>query len=216
MKVLQINSVCGIGSTGRIATDIASMLKENHIDSYIAYGRETSLEDDHVLKIGSKLDCYMHAVLTRMFDNHALQGSERATRNFINQINRLAPDIIHLHNLHGYYINIKILFDYLKKSGKPVVWTLHDCWSFTGHCAHFSYAQCEQWREGCNTCSQTRNYPASAFRDNSQSNYAKKRVIFSGLDNLTLVTPSKWLAGLAEKSFLARYPVKVWKINLSF
>ena len=209
MKVLQINSVCGVGSTGRIVTDIDSKLRKNNIESYFAYGRDTSVNNDHTLRIGSKLDCYVHAGLTRLFDTHVLWGSWRATSNFIKQIKNINPDIIHLHNLHGYYINIKILFDYLKDTGKPVVWTLHDCWSFTGHCAHFTYIQCDKWREECHKCPQKKSYPASIFIDNSKRNYHLKKEIFNSLKNMTIVTPSKWLADLVRKSFLSKYSVKV-------
>jgi len=209
MKVLQINSVCGVGSTGRIANDIASKLREHNIESYIAYGRESSIKGENILKIGSKHDYYIHGVLTRMFDNHALVGSVRATCNLVNHIIKLDPDIIHLHNIHGYYLNVKILFEYLKKSGKPVVWTLHDCWSFTGHCAYFSYVQCDKWIDGCHNCPQLKSYPASAFLDNSRRNYKIKKQLFSSMDNLTIITPSKWLADLVGKSFLGQYPIKV-------
>jgi putative colanic acid biosynthesis glycosyltransferase len=209
MKVLQINSVCGLGSTGRIVTDIDTTLRENKIESYIAYGRETSINNDHILRIGSKLDYYIHGGLTRLFDTHALLGSSMASKRFIEQIKKIDPDVIHLHNVHGYYLNIKILFDYLKTSGKPVVWTLHDCWSFTGHCAYFSYAQCDKWIEGCYRCPKRNSYPASAFIDNSKRNYLIKKELFTSLENMTIVTPSQWLADLVAQSFLAKFPVRV-------
>jgi len=209
MKVLQINSVCGVGSTGRIATDIATKLRENNIQSYIAYGRDTSIDNDHTLRIGTKLDYYVHGGLTRLFDTHALLGSRRATNKLIKQIKNIDPDVIHLHNLHGYYINIKILFKYLKKIDKPVVWTLHDCWSFTGHCTHFSYVQCKKWMVECHKCPQKKVYPASAFLDSSKRNYYIKKDLFTSLEKLTIVTPSQWLADLVGKSFLSKYPLKV-------
>lgn len=209
MKVLQINSVCGVGSTGRIATDIASKLIESSLESYIAYGRETSINNEHTLKIGSKLDYYVHGALTRLFDTHALLGSKRATIRFIKKIRAIDPDVIHLHNLHGYYINIKILFEYLQETGKPVVWTLHDCWSFTGHCAHFSYAQCDKWIGECHRCPQKKAYPASDFLDNSRRNYNIKKELFTSLSNITIVTPSQWLASLVKKSFLSECPIKI-------
>lgn len=209
MKVLQINSVCGVGSTGRIATDIDSQLRKNNIESYIAYGRETSINNDHIMKIGSKLDYYLHGCFTRLFDTHAILGSGRATMHLINKIKKIDPDVIHLHNLHGYYINIKILFNYLKESGKPVVWTLHDCWSFTGHCAHFSYVQCNKWHDGCHDCPRKKGYPGSFLFDHSKQNYEKKRELFTSLDNMTIVTPSQWLANLVQSSYLNKYPVRV-------
>ena len=209
MKVLQINSVCGTGSTGRIATDIVSKLEGNNVEGFIAYGRETSIHNEYILRIGNKIDYYIHGGLTRIFDTHALLGSRRATNRFVEQIRNINPDLIHLHNLHGYYINIKILFEHLQQTNKPVIWTLHDCWSFTGHCAYFSYVQCEKWIDGCGNCPQKKSYPASYFFDNSKRNYQIKKALFTSLKNLTVVTPSQWLADLAEKSFLSEYPIKV-------
>ena len=208
MRVLQINSVCGVGSTGRIATDIHSMLIQKGYESYIAYGRDLPKNCTTSIKIGTKLDNYIHVALTRALDKHGF-GSIKATRNFIKKVDQLDPDIIHLHNIHGYYINIKVLFDYLKKSGKPVIWTLHDCWSFTGHCAHFDYAGCNKWTTGCHNCPEKSSYPASIFFDNSRVNYQMKKEIFTGVKDLTIVTPSKWLAGLVKLSYLKEYPVKV-------
>ena len=145
MKVLQINSVCGIGSTGRIATDIHNILIEQGHESYIAYGREIAKNCDTAIRIGNKYDNYAHVLLTRIFDKHGF-GSKKATKEFIKKIEELDPDVIHLHNIHGYYINIELLFDYLKEADKPVIWTLHDCWAFTGHCAHFDYIGCNRWK----------------------------------------------------------------------
>lgn len=208
MKVLQINSVCGVGSTGRIATDLHSILKEQGHESYIAYGRGEPKNCDNAIKIGSKLDNYLHVVQTRLFDRHGF-GSYYATKKFIKQIEKLEPDIIHLHNIHGYYINIRVLFEYLKTINKPIVWTLHDCWAFTGHCAHFDYIGCEKWRNGCMQCPQKKEYPTSIGIDNSEKNYRIKEQIFTGVKNMTIITPSYWLAGLVKKSFLKDYEVKV-------
>ncbi|MGO1468959.1 MAG: glycosyltransferase family 4 protein [Tissierella sp.] len=208
MKVLQINSVCGIGSTGRIATDIHNILIEQGHKSYIAYGRDESKSCNNTIKIGNKIDIYEHVALTRIFDKHGF-SSKNATKRFIKEIEILDPDIIHLHNIHGYYINIEILFDYLKKSNKPVVWTLHDCWAFTGHCTYFDYVGCEKWKTHCNNCPQKKEYPTSLVFDNSRKNFEKKKRIFNGVKNLKLVTPSNWLKELVEKSFLSDYPVKI-------
>lgn len=208
MKVLQINSVCGIGSTGRIATDIHNILIEHGHESYIAYGRDESKGCNNTIKIGNELANYKHVALTRIFDKHGF-GSKNATQKFIKEVEVLDPDIIHLHNIHGYYINIEILFDYLKKANKPVIWTLHDCWTFTGHCAYFDYVGCEKWKSHCNNCPQKTEYPTSLVLDNSKNNFEKKKEIFNGVKNLQLVTPSKWLKSLVEKSFLKTYPVKV-------
>jgi len=208
MKVLQINSVCGIGSTGRIATDIHNLLLDKGHTSYIAYGRGVPQNCNTVIKIGSKFDVYSHAALTRLFDKHGF-GSKYATKKFIEKVVSINPDIIHLHNIHGYYLNIEVLFNYLKEANKPVVWTLHDCWSFTGHCAYFDYIGCYKWEKGCYECPQKKSYPSSIFLDNSNANFIKKKQLFTGIKNMTLVTPSKWLAGLVKKSFLGGYPIKV-------
>lgn len=208
MKVLQINSVCGIGSTGRIATDIHNMLIEQGHESYIAYGRDEPKNCDNAIRIGSKFDNYAHVLKTRIFDKHGF-GSKKATIEFIDKIKRLDPDIIHLHNIHGYYINIEILFNYLKEANKPVIWTLHDCWSFTGHCVHFDYAGCEKWKEKCYSCPEKRMYPSSFNLDNSKSNYTIKKHVFNGIKKMTIVTPSNWLANLVKESFFSGYPIKI-------
>lgn len=208
MKILQINSVCGIGSTGRIATDIHNILIEKGYESCIAYARGEARNCDTTIRIGSKYDIYTHVSLTRIFDKHGF-GSKKATIEFIKKVNKLNPDIIHIHNIHGYYINIEILFEYLKKVNKPVVWTLHDCWAFTGHCAHFDYVGCKKWKTGCKRCPQRNKYPKSLFIDNSKFNYERKKQLFTGIKNMTIVTPSKWLASLVNESFLKQYKVKV-------
>jgi len=210
MKVLQINSVCGIRSTGRICTDIAAVLESQGHECKIAYGRE-SVPEQHknlAVRIGSSLSVKIDALLTRIFDNAGF-NSVCATKKFIKWVNKYDPDVIHLHNIHGYYINIKRLFDYLKKSGKPVIWTLHDCWAFTGHCSHFVTENCEKWKSGCFSCPNRKAYPSSIFFDFSKRNYEKKKKLFTSLENMTIITPSEWLAGLVRESFLGKYPVKV-------
>lgn len=208
MKVLQINSVCGIGSTGRIATDIHNILIEQGHESYIAYGRDLPKNCDNAIRIGTIIDNYAHVAKTRLLDKHGF-GSTKATKEFINKVKSIDPDIIHLHNIHGYYTNIEVLFNYLKEANKPVVWTLHDCWSFTGHCAHFDYVGCDKWKTGCYSCPEKKAYPSSLIFDNSKNNYINKKEIFTGVKNLTIVTPSQWLANLVQESFLNEYPIKV-------
>lgn len=208
MKVLQINSVCGTGSTGRITTDIHHMLIERGYKSYIAYGRGVPYNCDTAIRIGTKHALYTHVALTRIFDKHGF-GSKKATKEFIEEIKSINPDLIHLHNIHGYYINIEILLNYLKESSKPVIWTLHDCWAFTGHCAYFDYIGCNKWESSCYDCPQKKNYPSSMFLDNSKTNFLRKKQLFSGIKNMTIVTPSNWLATLVKHSFLGEYPVKV-------
>lgn len=208
MKVLQINSVCGRGSTGRIVLDIHNeLIKQGH-QSFIAYGREPAVDCNGVIRIGSKYDVYLHVLRTRIFDEHGF-GSRKATAKFIKKIDEIKPDIIHLHNIHGYYLNIEVLFNYFKEVQVPMVWTLHDCWSFTGHCAYFDYVGCSRWREGCFRCPQKSRYPSSWFFDKSLVNWKKKKELFAGFKNMTLVTPSRWLAELVKQSFLKDYHVVV-------
>ena len=207
MKILQINSVCGVGSTGRIAKSIHDMLISDGHESYIAYGRNKAGNDPNIIKIGSMFDTYLHVAKTRVFDKHGF-GSRSATLKFLKQVDKFESDIIHLHNIHGYYINIELLFEYLKHAGKPVVWTLHDCWAFTGHCSHFEHVQCDKWKSGCYKCPQINEYPSSFFADNSSANYKKKKELFTGVPDLQIVSPSKWLEGIVSESFLNGYPVK--------
>ncbi|RHW32110.1 glycosyltransferase [Neobacillus notoginsengisoli] len=209
MRVLQINSVCGIGSTGRIATDIQTILVKHGHESYIGYGRNNPGNNENVIRIGTSIDNYLHVAKTRITDKHGF-GSKRATKKFLNRVSELNPDIIHLHNIHGYYLNIELLFEYLKKNKKPVIWTLHDCWPFTGHCTYFDYSGCECWDiNGEHKCIQKKSYPSSYLFNNSKNNYARKKEAFTGVNNLIIVTPSEWLAKLAKKTFLSEYPIKV-------
>lgn len=208
MKILQINSVCGVGSTGRIATDLYKVLEEQGHECVIAYGRGTAPEEIKTIKIGTDFDNYMHVAKTRLFDKHGF-GSTKATKEFIKKVEEYDPDIIHLHNIHGYYINIEVLFDYLKIANKKVIWTLHDCWAFTGHCSHFDYIGCDKWKTGCSNCPQKAEYPSSKVVDNSKFNYEKKKRLFTSVKNMTIITPSKWLANLVEESFLGKYEVVV-------
>ncbi|MBU9675092.1 glycosyltransferase [Planococcus sp. CP5-4] len=209
MKILQINSVCGVGSTGRIATDIHDILQEHGHESWIAYGRGEAKNCENTIKIGNKLDNYTHVAKTRLLDQHGF-GSKKATLEFLEKVKKLDPDVIHLHNIHGYYINIELLFSYLKKAKKKVIWTLHDCWAFTGHCAYFDFRECNCWKiEGDNKCIQSRSYPSSWLLNNSKENFQRKKAAFSGIEDLTIVTPSNWLAELVKKSFLKNYTVNV-------
>lgn len=208
MKVLQINSVCGYGSTGRIATDLYKILEEQGHKCIIAYGRGVAPEGIKTIKIGTNFDNYIHVAKTRIFDRHGF-GSTKATKDFIEKVKEYDPDVIHLHNIHGYYVNIEILFEYLKIAQKKVIWTLHDCWAFTGHCAYFDYVGCNKWKNQCKECPQKKEYPNSLFLDSSKWNFDKKKEIFSGVKDLTIITPSKWLAKLVKESYLSEYKVSV-------
>lgn len=210
MRILQINSVCGIRSTGRICTDLAAVLEKHRHECKIAYGRETvpTQYQKYAIRVGCNSSVKIDALTTRLFDNAGF-NSKRATKKLIRQIKEYDPDVIHLHNLHGYYVNVELLFAYLKTCGKKIVWTLHDCWSFTGHCPHFDFVGCEKWKSGCEKCPQKKKYPTSLLLDRSKRNYQKKKHIFTGVPNMTIVTPSAWLAGLVKQSFLREYDVQV-------
>lgn len=210
MKVFMINTVCGIKSTGRICTDLARILDERGHQCLIAYGREHVPQklEKYAYFFGNKYSLKKDAVFTKLFDNAGF-NSAAATNRLIRKIKEFDPDIIHLHNLHGCYIHVGRLFKFLEKWGKPVVWTLHDCWSFTGHCANFAVAGCEKWQEGCHHCTQRKSYPVALLADRSKSNYRKKKALFTKPKNMTVVTPSRWLAELVQQSFLKDYPVKV-------
>lgn len=206
--LLQINSVVNSGSTGRIAEEIGCLAISKGWDSYIAYGRNPRKSSSKLIKIGNVYEFYQHALITRLFDRHGL-GSNFATKKFIQQIKEINPDIIHLHNIHGYYLNIKILFEFLSTLDKPIVWTLHDCWPFTGHCSHFDLIKCEKWKTSCKQCPQINEYPASLFVDNSKKNYNFKKELFQSLNNITLVPVSYWLRNIVKKSFLYEANTKV-------
>lgn len=210
MKTLLQISVCvNVGSVGRIAEEIGAKAQACGWQSHIAYARAYyKPSSSKTIKIGSKWSVAWHGAMTRLFDRHGL-ASRGATKQLIRHIETIKPDIIHLHNLHGYYIHFPLLFDYLAKSGVPVVWTLHDCWAFTGHCAYFSACGCERWRKGCHDCPQKKSYPSSFGCDRSRANYSLKQQCFTKVKNMTLVTPSQWLAGLVKESFLKACAVKV-------
>ena len=209
MKYLFINSVAGVGSTGRIAADkCRELMKEGH-ECVLAYGRRCANCDDiRTVRIGNDVDFRIHGVMNRVFDNHGF-NSGTATKRFLKWVREYDPDVIWLHNIHGYYIHVGELFEYLRFSGKKIIWTLHDCWSFTGHCAYFDYVGCSKWKTGCGKCPQKKSYPASLVMDGSSENYAAKKAHFTGIPDLTLTVPSQWLASRVKQSFLKDYPVEV-------
>lgn len=208
MKVLIINASCGNGSTGRIVADLYHMLRNKGHFCKIAFGhgepRMVPYED--TIRVNNKWGYYIHNVLGKLFDRAGF-FSRQKTKKFVKIIEEYKPDLIHLHNLHGFWINIDILFKELRKLNIPIVWTLHDCWAYTGHCSHYTTNKCYKWVDGCHACQHLDVYPRSYFVDNSRNNYLKKKVLFTSVDKMTIVTPSKWLAGEVKKSFLDKYPV---------
>lgn len=209
MKVVLINTVANTGSTGKIVTALYRKLEQESEDVCIVYGRGKCDPSIKSYKTGSGMDFLLH-VLRNFFRGESGFGSVAATRKLIAYLEEEKPDIIHLHNIHGFYLQCEILFEYIKEKNIPVIWTLHDCWPFTGHCAFFDYAGCGKWETSCEKCSRHRSvYPYALFCDNSKEAYERKKAAFQGVKDLTIVTPSRWLKELVEKSFLKDYPVKV-------
>lgn len=209
MKYLFINSVVGYGSTGKIVYKLCKDLTAEGNQCVAAWGRACINSDDiDTYKIGNKFDLAVHLVKSRLFDSQGFE-SKRATRKFVKWVESYKPDIIWIHNIHGYYINLEILFEFIKKNNIKVIWTLHDCWAFTGHCAYFSYAKCNKWKNGCYECISKKDYPKCYFRENSSRNYQRKKKAFTGVRDLKIVVPSKWLEELVKESYLNEYPVEV-------
>jgi putative colanic acid biosynthesis glycosyltransferase len=207
LKILQINTTVNTGSTGRIAEEIGKLVLAKGNSSFIAFGRKENPSKSVKIGIGNKKDFYLHTLKTRLFDKHGF-GSRKATEKFLKEIAEIQPDVIHLHNVHGYYVNLQALFSFLKEFNKPIVWTLHDCWAFTGHCAHFEDINCTKWKSHCNSCPKVKRYPASWGFDNSFNNFAEKKKLFSACD-LHIVVPSIWLHDLVSKSFLGDFNISV-------
>lgn len=213
MKILIINVICGIGSTGRICTDLAQEFEKQGHEVKIAYGRGEVPKKyrKYAARIGGKRDVYVHALKARIFDTVGFE-SKRATKRFLQWADAYNPDLIWLHNLHGYYINIELLFWWIKAHPeKEIKWTLHDCWAFTGHCTHFLVPKCDRWKTQCYQCPEKGSYPQSLFWDNSEENYRRKKELFCNIVKLSLITPSEWLKDQVKQSFLGEYPVTVDK-----
>lgn len=206
--ILQINVTANWGSHGKIAEDIGLLAIEKGWNSYIAYGRYANPSKSHLIKIGNMWDERWHGFQSRLLDNHGL-ASKKATLQFIEKIKVINPDIIHLHNVHGYYLNYPLLFDFLSKCEKPIVWTLHDCWPFTGHCSYPVYKDCYKWLIGCSSpCPLSKEYPKSWFDNGCNRNYMEKKLWFNIVKDLYIVTVSKWLEGETRKSFLQGHDIR--------
>ncbi len=217
MRVLEINSTCGGGSTGGIVCQIADEYLERGDEVKIAYGRYLIFTDKvyDTYKIGNRMDLYWHVLVSRLFDAHGF-ASKKATMKFIKWANVYNPDVLWIHNIHGYYINIDLLFGWIKSRPEMnVYWLLHDCWSFTGHCSHFVMAKCQKWRIKCMNCPIKNDYPKSLIFDFSEKNFLKKKRLFCGINKMEIVTPSVWLKKLVMQSFLKDYPVRVRKNEIN-
>ena len=207
MRIMQINSV-PYGSTGRIMFALADCAESEGHTAFCTTGFSWhKTEHSNYFLTSGILEKELHTVLAKCsgYNGHF---SHHATRKLLRFLDTYQPDVLHLHNLHGWYLNLPMLFEYIKANGVPVVWTLHDCWAFTGQCAHFMYIGCNRWKEHCGDCPQLRRYPQS-YVDRTEFLLGEKKALFSQIPNMTIVTPSKWLAGMVQQSFLKEYPVQV-------
>ena len=197
-RILFINSVCGFGSTGRIVRDLSSL---KDYETLVCYGRKKDYANINSFKVTNLFENGLYFLNEFLFNN-SLGGPKLPTKRLINKIKEFNPDIIHLHNLHGYYLNFEMLFKFLKEYNKPVIWTLHDCWSYTGYCCYYDYIKCNSFINGCKNCPHSFSYPFSLFKQKTHINYLKKKELIDGINNLTIVTPSDWLKEEAKKGFL--------------
>ena len=213
MRIAQIN-MTPFGSTGRIMLQIAETARKSGMDAhcyttelYSKKRRKTMSSDEFLSYYGSYYNNMIHNYVGKLLGKNGCL-SYFGTRQLVKMLKEFSPDVVHLHNLHNYCINLPLLFRYLKKSNVKVVWTLHDCWTFTGHCPHFDMLGCDKWKTGCYKCGQLRQYPKS-YVDTSKSMYRKKKQMFTSVENMILVTPSQWLAELVKESYLKDFTVKV-------
>lgn len=206
MKLVSINTVCN-GSTGKIMGSISREARNDGFEVFCIYGRRKGYIDIPCKKIGGPFSFLYHVFITTIFDAHG-HGSYFKTKELVRELKKINPDIIHLHNIHGYYINYKILFYYLRNEyqGK-IFWTLHDCLPMTGHCAYFDYIHCDRWKMGCHDCPNKKKYPISLVFDRSKKNYEEKKKLFAD-PRITIITPSIWLQDIVSKSFLKICNVK--------
>lgn len=213
-KLLAINPVVRTStSTGKIMREIGALASKNGWESYIAFGAgrdrvpaldsEGKFDGSTPVPVGGRLSVAFHGLLTRLTDRHGL-GSTLATKRFINKIKRIDPDVVHIHNVHGYFLNYKLLFDYLSECGKPVIWTVHDCWLYTGHCYYYTAAGCDRWKTGCGCCPQKKAFPTSWIVDRSAANFKDKSAAFNSLGQgqFLLAPVSEWIRGEMAESFL--------------
>lgn len=209
MNIVQINTYYGYGSTGKIVKEIEKKQTELGINSYVLYGKWDTCGEikDNVYKINSQIGYYIHKIKTHLLGKHAFY-SKRDTKRAIKLLDELKPDIIHLHNLHGHYINIEILMKYIIEKDIPVVWTFHDCWPFTGHCPYFTSIDCNKWKNECYQCALKRGYPRSFIFDRSRESFRDKKKLFLIIPRLQIVTVSDWLGNLVKQSMFKESHIK--------
>jgi len=207
-KLLQINVTVNWGSTGKIAEQINRLAQQKGWVTYIAYGRYANPSDSESLHIGNSFYVYEHYLEHQLCDNDGL-ASRLATRRLVEKIDEIHPNLIHLHNIHDHWLNYRILFEYLNTLDIPIVWTQHDCWSFTGDCGYFSQLACNQWIGECTRdCPYRNGMFMRRFINNTTKHYNLKKELFSATKNLTLVPVSHWLEGILKQSFLKDKPIR--------
>lgn len=204
MKIIQINATCGVGSTGKIAVSISELLTALGTDNKIFY---SALSNGYQQGISFATAKYIkiQSLKSHILGNYGF-NSKRETKKMIMKLEDFSPDIVLIHNIHGHDVNLEMLFEYFKKKKIKVFWTFHDCWAFTGYCTHFMMVKCNKWQTGCGSCPQKNKY--SCFFERSSEMYKKKKDLFIGID-LTIITPSSWLADQVKKSFFYKCQVKV-------
>ena len=202
-KLLQINVTANWGSTGKIAEQIGQLAIAKGWESHIAYGRMQNPSMSNLIKVGSMIDVYEHYIEGLILDNEGL-ASRRATKSLIREIERISPDIVHLHNIHDHFMNYRILLSYLAEKNIPVVWTQHDQWITTGHCM-YNLCGCEKWKSECNDCPLSKFYSL----DRSARNFRLKKKLCADIPSLTIVPVSEWLAKNIKQSHLKNRPIQV-------
>lgn len=208
MRIAHINTYFDRGGTSRVMCGIVAAASAAGHECMVAAGRGVPVDGVECYRIGSDAETLLNAVSARLLDNDGF-AAHRATRRLVDRLDAFCPDVIHLHNLHGYYLDVELLFDYLRRRMKRVVWTLHDCWAMTGHCAFFTALGCNEWESGCRDCRHIGAYPRCITAGRPAHNFDAKKRVFSGISNLCITTPSEWLAGLVEKSYLSDYETVV-------
>ena len=218
MKALLINAVCGVKSTGRICIDIARRLEDEGYEVKIAYGRDDVPAEysDYAVRIGTTPEVYWHGLMAKLFDARGY-WSINATKRFLKWADEYNPDLLWLHNLHDSYINLDLLFAWIKSRPQMAVkWTHHDCWAFTGSCFHYTCSNCDKWLSECGKCPPKKLVSNPPLIRTPKRNFKNKKDWFSGIEKMEFVSPSAWLAGQLKKSFLSGYPVTVIHNEIDF
>lgn len=198
--LVQFNPVANWGSTGRLTEDIGDVVMDAGWDSYIAFGRQFNPSKSHLLQVGGKMSVWSHTLKTRLFDRQGF-GSYCATKKLLKQFDEIKPDVFQFHNLHGNFLNLPLVLKYATENDIPIVWSLHDCWSMTGHCAHFVRIGCDRWKTECHDCPLKGEYPNSWLLDASRQNYREKKSLIEAIPRLAIISGSEWLAGIAAQSY---------------